>query len=443
MPERLTVSTKHREGLAKTCEVTLGNKQFLTPGFAIRLDSQEKLKLYLSVKQRGQTRHLAGYVVHLTDAQRVLGRRLRDINQIDLQGRTVDKEFLRSSLSDLVIIDPALEHLYYGAHLADFAVSPNMPKELVDYALDYDSAKRTLGASVPDNKNKPLRTWLNERHLKFWSRLEKDERARTRFIRDMLVRQLDFGATMMVPPVPLITNSSQLFELAKIINRKSFEVSRLVGECAEAFTFQIGTVRNSTLMNELKEVVSSDHSNSRLTVLKFKYMNLNEEERIIERTAFRNLMQELDMISRLNPNRIFMLLESGNQTLVCAGRGFDFLSTSFSVDRDDRMRRTERSPWSKWFDGKYQTLLSRDDLLIAWRNNGNRIPDDCRECVSVSDPESLSMDEWNKSTKRHYLFRRNKDFGEVASAILEGTATAGMINKLSDSVLKNLVELVR
>jgi hypothetical protein len=342
----------------------------------------------------------------------------------------------------LVLIDPSLERLYYGAHLGDFAISPKIPRELVNYALDYERAKGTV-SPVEHGKTVGLRSWLNDRYSKFWNNFDKDERARTRFIRDMLIRELELGATILIPPVPLVTNSAQLLELTRLINNKSFEVSRLIGECAQAFTFQVGSLRNSTLMDELKEIVSSDQSNSRLTIFKFKYMNLNEEERISERAAFRSLMLELDLISRVRPNKLFLLLESGNQTLVCAGRGFDVLSTSFNVDRDDRLRRKERNPWSKWFDPKFQTLLSRDEFLVARGNNRNRTPDDCPECLTNNSPQGLSLDAWNKYTKRHYLFRRAKDFSEIATAISEGTATPGMINRISESVLKNLVEFVR
>jgi len=439
-PELLVVEPVHREGLARTCIVRLGSRQFLTPSFAIRIDSQEKLDLYLRLKKSHRLPYVCGYVIRLTDAQRTLGRRIRQSSQVDLHGQFVDDDFLRSTISDLVMIEPALENLYYGAHLGDFALSPKMPAELVSYALAYDAAKEDFEEGRDKAGERTLRTWLDENHSKFWGKLERDERKRARFIRDILVREVEFGATILIPPVPLITNLT-LFELAKIINEKSSEVSRLVGECAQAFTFRIDALRSSSLMDELTEFIHK--TRARLTIFKFKYMNLNEEDRIVERGAFRKLIQELDLTSRIDPNRAFMLLEAGNQTFACAGRGFDFLSTSFSVDREDRMKKKERSPWGKWYDPWLQTPLSRDVFLESYRNNGMRIPDDCAECLSTTTPEALSLEDWNKFVKRHYLHRRDKDYGEIADAISKGTASAGTVNRLKDSVLKNLVELIR
>jgi len=441
-PAHLTVDPLYREGIARSCKVHLGYREFLTPGFVIRIDSREKLSLYLKLKKKYKLEHVTGYVVRLADAQRVLGQRISD-TQVDLQGRFVEGDFLKSSLSDLILIDPALENLYYATHAGDFASTRNLPHALTDYSLSYLKQK-----SVQKNKEEivetpetGIRKWLDAKHGHFWQELELDERIRTRFIRDLLVRQHELGAPILIPPVPLITND-RLFELTKTINRKSSEVSRVVGECADAFTFRLDVLRNSSLLEELRDYI--DAQNARITLFKFKYMNLNEEDRVIERKNFRDFLQTLDLKSRLDRNRTFMLLEAGNLAYACAGRGFDFLSTSFSLDREDRVRKQQRSPWGKWFDPYYQVTLDRDSFMDAYRNNGSHIPCDCPECTtSTSKPESLGIDEWNQFVKGHYLSRRNKDYTEIAKAIESGTATAGIVDRLRDSALKNLLELVR
>lgn len=404
----------------------------------IRLDSKEKLDLYLRSKRSAPTPHLSGFVIRLADAYRILQPRISNLNQLDLHGGFVESDFIRSSVADLAVFDPSLEHLYYKTHLKNFAVAPDMPRELGEFAARY-APDEDGEASYADGRDQ---NQLEAVHSEFWNVLEHDERARTRFIRDLLMLQLRFGATVLVPPVPLITNNERLFELSKTINIKAQEISRFIGECAHAFTFRVDCLRNPTLMDELKKFVSRQ-SVKGLTVLKFKNLNLNQEEKIIERAAFRNLIQELDLVSRIATNRTFPLLEAGNQTLACAGRGFDFLSTSFSIDREFRHRRIERSPWAKWYDPKYQQLRGRNEFLTIFKNNGNRIPDDCEECLATTRPDAFDKDEWNAYVKRHYLHRREKDFKEVDEAVQNGTATAGILNRLKDSTLKNLTELVR
>jgi hypothetical protein len=362
---------------------------------------------------------------------------------VDLEGRFVDSDFLKSSLMDLILLDPALENLYYEAHVGAFAFVSNLPRELVNYSLEYTSKREELEKRSDSGDQRGLRSWLDDRYHQFWDRLQGNERARTKFIRDILVRQVEYGASVLIPPVPLIINEN-LFELTKTMNRKSAEVSRLVGlvgECADAFIFRVDALRNSDLMQELKEYL--DKARARFTIFKFKYINLNDEDRVVERKNFKELMQTLDLKSRLDPNRSFMLLEAGGLTFACAGRGFDFVSTSFSLDREDRMRRTEKSPWGKWYDPQYQISFDRDVFLETYKNNGGRIPCDCAECVSTSRPDTLGIDDWNRFVKRHYLLRRNQDYTEIADAISDGTATAGTIDRLRDSALKNLVELVR
>jgi len=437
-PARLAVSQLSREGLAKTCQVSIGTRQFRTPGFLIRIDSKDKLELYLRVKRIFPTQHLSGFVIRLPDAHRILGPRISNVNQLDLQGGFVETDFIRSAIRDFSIFDPSLEHLYYRTHLRNFASAPDMPEILGDFAARHAPANDGIEAEPVD---RPEQNQIETAHTNFWRVLERDERVRTRFLRDLLRLQVQFGATVLVPPVPLITNSENLFELSKTINVKAQEVSRLIGECAYAFTFRVDTLRNQAIIDDLKRFVSQ--SPARLTILKFKNMNLNEEEKIAERAAFRNLMQELDLVSRIKPNRTFMLLESGNQTLPCAGRGFDFLSTSFNMDREFRRRRVERSPWGKWYDPKYLLLRGRNEFLTTFRNNGNRIPDDCDECRVTPRADALDIDGWNAYVKRHYLQRREKDCTEIDEAVQNGTATAGIINRLKDSALKNLVELVR
>ena len=438
-PEHLAVELVHREGMAKTCRVRLGGRQFLTPSFVIRIDSAEKFCIYLRSKRNHLLPHICGYVVRLTDAERILGRRIRGNSQLDLHGHFVDDDgFLKSSVSDLILIDPALENLYYVAHLSDFVLSQRIPVELVDYAMAYDEAKRKLAGRKTEQGD--LRAWIEASHREFWGRLQRNERRRARFIRDILVRERELGATVLIPPVPLIT-SHDLFELTKTINSRSSEISRLLGECAHAFMFRVEALRDSSLMDDLTECIGG--AKARLTILKFKYMNLNEEDRIVERDRFRGLIQELDLKSRMDSNRTFMLHEAGNQTFACAGRGFDFLSASFSVDREDRKMKRERNPWGKWYDPRSQIPLGREDFLEVCRNNGMRIPCDCPECLSITNPESLGLEEWNGYVKRHYLHSRNRDYTEVADAIQKGNVTAGTIDRLKDSMLKNLIELIR
>ncbi|MDH5634405.1 MAG: hypothetical protein OEY30_01115 [Candidatus Bathyarchaeota archaeon] len=193
-------------------------------------------------------------------------------------------------------------------------------------------------------------------------------------------------------------------------------------------------------MDRIKQHIEAAED-TRLTIFKFKYMNLNSEERTLEKNAFKSLLMELSFIASRLENKAFMLLEGANQTFPSALTGFDIVSSSFNGDKEDRHTRREHSPFAKWYDPEYMIYRSRDELMQIISNNYNVVPCHCPICTSASSFLTEDFTEYNRNVKMHYLFCREAEMKEIFDGTKQKTTPMGR-DKLQRSQLKNLIDLI-
>jgi len=419
---------------SKSVDLKIGQKAVMTPNFCPRLKNSEELDLLLNMKSRYSPNFLSSYVVRLLDASRTLYSKIRALSQQSLFGEVTEERFSSSLNRDLLFIDPALEYLHYHAEytLPKIASLFSLPKVLRDYAQRCLKEKKVRERS-------DFQKWQDAFHRRFWTDLYEDDSKRTRLIRDIHNLEIKNKSDILIPPVPLITTPHML-DIAILINERSRELARGKRESADYFLLRVDALRKDEVMNRIKQYIESAED-TRLTIFKFKYMNLNEEERTLEKNAYKSLLMELSLVAQHSENKAFALLEGANQIFPSALTGFDIVSSSFNGDKEDRHTRKEHSPFAKWYDPEYMIYRSRDELLQIIHNNGNVVPCHCSVCATPSSFLTEDFVEYNRNVKMHYLFCREAEMKEIFEAIKQNTTRMG-VDKLQRSQLKNLVDLV-
>jgi len=183
-----------------------------------------------------------------------------------------------------------------------------------------------------------------------------------------------------------------------------------------------------------------ENSPSPLTIFKFKDMNLNHEDLSLERRAFKELLSELSFLSQHVENKTFALLESGNQTFVSALSSTAVVSTSFSMDREDRRHRAKVTRFASWYDPTSMTLRNKETFDTLVENNNGYIPCHCPICTTSSFIDN-EFTEYNRKTKMHYMCCREQEMREIYTAIEKQDALMGF-DKLRRSSLKNLADVI-
>ena len=150
---------------------------------------------------------------------------------------------------------------------------------------------------------------------------------------------------------------------------------------------------------------------------------------------------ELSFLSQHIENKSFALFESGNQTFPSALTSFAIVSTSFSLDREDRHHRQKRSPFAKWYDPLSMTFRDKQTLAILMENNDGHIPCHCPICRESPSFMKSEFTEYNRATKKHYMRIRDQEMKEIFAAIKKQDALMGF-EKLQRSSLKNLTDIV-
>ena len=422
---------------SESVDLKINNKTIVSPTFAPRLKNKNELKLYLEVKSAYAPMHLSVYVTRLFDVGKTLYFRLKRASQTNLLGETTDAEFSSSLMKDVILVDPALEYLYYTANMNRLAHSPYVSRSIKAYATDFVKKREKLRKDK-SGTSESIEEFKEANHTNFWTCMYKDASRRMKLIRDTFNVQMKSRADILIPPVPLIA-SSHLLDVAIFMNEKSRAYAEGKRECADYFVIKQKILRNEHMMSQIKEYIAN--STSPLTVFKFKNLDLTNPDLSLERSAFKSLLMELSFLSSHIKNKSFALFESGNQTFPSALTGFAIVSTSFSLDREDRHHRKKRSPFANWYDPMSMTFRDKQTLSIMMDNNDGHIPCNCPICTESPSFMKSEFTKYNRKTKRHYTWIRNQEMKEIFTAIKEQDALMGF-EKLQRSSLKNLTDII-
>jgi hypothetical protein len=431
---------------SESTDLEINDKTLVTPTFAPRLKSDGEMKRYSTVRQAYSPRQLSAHVVRLLDVGRTLYPVMKKtaIPQLIANQTTLDKKFTPEQGEKVLLIDPALEYLFYSVNMKKLANTPFVSKTVRSYLRTLlEKYKRLEEAKLKGEKKGISKKSLTDvEHTNFWTCVYKDANMRMRLIRDTFNVELKARTDVLVPPVPYITKP-HLLDVAIFMNEKSRAFAPALShdkrECADYFILKPKVLRNQNMMSTIKEYVST--SESHLTLFKFKNLDLTDPNMALERKAFQSFLMELSLVSQHIENKAFGLLEAGNQAFPAAASSFAIVSTGFNLDRDDRRRDPKDiSPYANRYDPVNMTMQDKETFLETVNNNGKVIPCYCKVC-SENPIVPNNFIEYNRRAKEHYLLCREHEMIEIISAI-EKQDTQMAFEKLQRSSLKNLIDII-
>lgn len=419
---------------SESVDLKINGKTLITPTFAPRLKNDGELKVYSTIRREYTPRHISAYVVRLLDVGRTLHSELRKsvlpslVNQMALDTAPQLGE-------QVLLIDPALEYMYYGANMERLAKTPFVSSSVRTYVSEF--------LKKSENVKEGKQLFRDATHTNFWTCIDKDANKRMKLIRDTFNVELRSRADVLIPPVPFIT-SPYLLDLAISMNEKSRAFSAALSqdkrECADYFSIKPSVLRNARMMSTIKEYVSI--SESPLTIFKFKNLNLNDENMALERKEFKDFLLELSLVSQHTENKAYALFEAGNQVFPTAISSFAVVSTGLNLDREDRRKeQKEISPFMSRYDPTTMTMQSKDTFLRVMENNDNAIPCYCKVCSENPSVPVNDFMEYNRMAREHYLLCRENEMNEITTAIEKQDVLMGF-EKLQRSALKNLTEVI-
>lgn len=421
---------------SESVDLKIHNKTVITPTFAPRIKNDGELALYLDIKNNYRPNYLSAYVVRLLDVGRTLYPTLKKSALPSLLSETIDIQLSPSFGDDILFVDPALEYLYYSTNMARLAEAPFVSRTVKTYVKRFmEKSKQEMD---DPEKWQGLEAFRDREHTNFWTCVYKEAGMRMKLIRDTFNVELKCRADMLVPPVPLIT-SRHLLDVAISMNEKSRAFASGKRECADYFILKQQVLKNEHIMSTIKEYVAD--SESPLTIFKFKSLNLNQEDLSLERSAFKSFLMELSLVSQHSENKAFALFESGNQTFPAALCSFAIMSTSFSIDREDRRPKKEVSPFGNWYDPESMLPKNQETFSAMVNNAGGVIPCNCDICKTNPDLLKDVFIEYNHKVKKHYMLCREQEMKEVVTAIGQQDTQMGF-EKLQRSSLKNLIDII-
>lgn len=431
---------------SESMDLKINNKTLVTPTFAPRLKSDGEMKRYTTVRNTYSPRQLSAYVVRLLDIGRTLYPTLKKTatSKLIADQTTLDNKFTPHAGEKVLLIDPALEYLYYSTNMERLMNTPFVSRTIRKYLQNFLEKSKKLENERKEGKKKTInkRLFVDSEHTNFWTCVYKDAKMRMRLIRDTLTVELRAEADVLVPPVPLITNS-HLLDVAIFMNEKSRALSPALSEekrvCADYFIIKPKILRNQRMMSKIKEYVSN--SETPLTLFKFKNLNLCGENLARERKEFKTFLMELSLVASHFDNKAFGLLEAGHQTFPAAFSSFAIVSTGFNLDREDRRRDPEDiNPFANRYDPVNMTMQNKETFLDTVENNGKVIPCYCQVCTdNPTIPNNFI--EYNRRAKEHFLLCREKEMIEIITAI-EKQESQMAFEKLQRSSLKNLIDII-
>ena len=438
---------EHRKcKFSESADLEINDKTLVTPTFAPRLKSDGDMNRYSTVRNAYSPRQLSAYVVRLLDVGRTLYPSMKKTATAKLiaDQTTLDKKFTPQSGKKVLLVDPALEYLYYATNMERLLNTPFVSRTIRKYLLNFLEKSKKMENERKEGKKKVIskRLFVDSEHTNFWTRVYKDANMRIRLIRDTLNVELRAKADVLIPPVPLIT-SPHLLDVAIFMNEKSRALSPALSEdkrvCADYFILKPKVLRNQRMMSTIKEYVSN--SESPLTLFKFKNLNLCHENLALERKEFKSFLMELSLVAHHFENKAFGLLEAGNQTFPAAFSSFAIVSTGFNLDREDRRKDPKDiSPFANRYDPVNMTMQDKETFLTSVENNGNVISCNCKVCTeNPTIPNNFI--EYNRRAKEHFLLCREREMIEIITAI-EKQESQIAFEKLQRSSLKNLIDII-
>lgn len=423
---RLKIKEIDRDRYARIAEGTLGSRSLLFPGFSPLVktsQSPDELSILTSTKRRYPLQHTDTAVVRVFDAERIIGSQFERENNLTLDGVPVRGSLTLYGEQSLLIPDPGTEYLYFEDYYSRF-IKKGMPKAIRNYAAMCNAKKKVQNTAEFNQTKKKV-------HPQFWMDLAADLKSLNQMIGQFMdIEQKYYN--YQVPPSPLITDSS-LFEIAIEVNRLSRAISDARDrECATYLPFHMDTIHDPDFIEQAMEYI--EKNDNTLTILKFKNLDLTGLKEFEGREIYKRILGRIVDIKNSNPERVFMLLEAGNQFWV-SWQAFDCISGSLTgIDADVHYGKDH---FGLWWDPVQLVSRRYSDFVRKFNAEGVKFSIHCPACSSIAGglPDSK---QYHVYRREHRLHDMDLKADVIARAISDRSTEAIFQKILYNSSLSNL-----
>jgi len=428
----LQVSEQDIDRFTRVATVRINEKLVATPCYATLIQTPNELDLFLRLKEKYSPMRLGAFVVRYFDAPAILNK-IQPSVKMDMLGRVREDKYSILLRSNLFMIDPVTEYLYYDARTDAFSTNSETPHEIIDFASKLKKERKYNDPKVSFSKRR------DRLHREFWKGIVEDTQKKIKFVKSFLEYQMICGVDVILPPAPLIY-SKEMLEIAVAINDTAKEISRGRRLCATYLPVKNTVLKSDTLMDDIKMAVYENASKT-LTVFKFKNLNLSSPPLITERENYRQLMIDLATFSQTFKDRACMVLENSYQAFASPFAGFDLVSTSFTF-YDFDISFSEHPPYGSYLDPTWKVHRKFDDIADCYRNLG-RLPCPCKVCKEVTLPDLRLMpsEQWNNIRRMHVPMLMDNWMEYVARAVRERNTELTRDN-FANSKISNLKDLL-
>lgn len=436
------VTELDRDRISRITKLRFGQKTVTTPTFAPLIHTASDLDAVMQIHSIREDSHIGSFIVRLFDAGDVLPASDKFL-QMDMMGRLATDRIALFIEEVVFALDPGLEYLYYDSKMLRFLGpydsrasrylgNAAVPEIISDYV-------KSLLALKTDSGSKEYNKAKVKIHRDFWEGVANDSLQRNKLIRRIFQYAARLRADYFIPPVPLILDES-MFDVAITMNDVSRELALALGrkECANYFLLTSKALQDPGLIRRIKEYIID--SPSRLSIFKFKYLDLTPPERVEERESYKDLLLDLAYFSKNFKNRCFAVLENYYQSFPSAVIGFDIVSGSITGFDGDGGR-AETPKFGKWIDPRLMVPLEFKGVQKIFRNNGGRLPCHHSFCRTVTNMDRISQPRWNYLRRQHCTMYYGDLMTQIARAVKERNVEFAR-DKLSSSQLSTLKSLI-
>lgn len=442
---KIRVKEENRDRYARTTQTRIGRKVITTPNFCTQLQDQDELDLFIKLKQQHPSSRLTTNVVRFVDLRHALWR-LHPKTPTDVLMQIRKDKYSLFFENHVLLIDPSLEYLYYLPRMNGLQLNPYTPRTILNYLRDIEKLRNESEYKL--GKRKTYRSFESKRatcHRRFWrdiidEKSNESNRKRFEIIRSFQDCALDYGADVILPPVPLI-DSHEMLEIAQKMNNDTRELARGKKHCATFLLFKSSVLGDWSLLDKALSYIL-ENSRESLTVIKFKYLDLTKKDSQTERDNYREFMSNLEFFSRTFKNRACLVLENNCQCFVSPIAGFDIVSSSFT-NYDIEHSFGKYAPYGKWVDPKLLIQRSWKDVVNMYEIHG-RLLHGCSYCrsVQVKRLQELKRDQWYVVRRGHAVSFMGEWLGYVEKAIKDDKNIELIVDRLANSKIQILKDLL-
>ena len=297
--------------------------------------------------------------------------------------------------------------------------------------------RKKKGKSSRDEEGESYESRIKREFSEFWDLLMQAENLKklVAIIHETISTEFNLGADIGMAPVPVI-DSDRMLDYTKTVNRLalSYWPEDQRDTAATYLILAPEAFSNPSLMKKIIGYIKE--AETKFVVIKFKNLEVDHRNRIIETEQVKNLLEAISKAKHEHGDeKIFVALEAGIQNYLFAAGGFDIVSTSMTgMDGDFPYRRVDKTAINGYLD--ITTLTLRDDrylrLMLA---SGGFLHDGCI-CSRVKDYTSARLD-WYDIRREHYVKRMDELCAEIWSYIDQRKIEEAK-GRLSRSRLSNL-----